>query len=586
MARKKISQLESAVDVTANDLIQIVDVEDGDMAPSGTNKKATAQLLANELGKLTSVTVTGGTTARSLPNRFKDIINPIDFGAIGDGVSRPLSTIYPTLAAAQSVYPFVTSLSQELDWAAIQAAVNESMKTGKMVYIVGPGPYMISDTIVVKITRNATHPFPIPDINDVHFVDLTNATILGYGMPTLKATTAVASIMELIFDTSDSDVGPFYSQIEGLGFDGNNLAIAAIKSDYTMHSAIVRNRIWNIERGIQYNGYAGALIMHNTIRAKHAIYFPGPGGGDSVIFANDIYAQDGMDSSCFYFGWYSGNTKISGNTFTNPYGSTYLTIGVQVAGGPTSGQEARDLVIENNEFCGFKVSIRMDGQASGNKNVYRIIVTGNRTLPFGSQNDGTLVSAVDCRGLHIVDNLLNSSALNTATNKGIDLARCQQTKIADNKFANYNIDALILTNCEDSEVVNNTFIDCAKSGQSFVVVNLYGSSSARNYFKNNYFRQSDSANFGEYGIYENTGVDYTFSFDNTFDGFNIPHTKVGANSIMQRKEYLASVPATGSFYQGDVVWNTTPSAGGTPGWVCTTSGVNTFVFKAMANLAP
>ena len=527
----------------------------------------------------------GSSTARSLANRFADIVNPIDFGAIGDGVSRPLSTIYATLAAAQSVYPFVTSLSQELDWAAIQAAVNESMKTGKMVYIVGPGPYMISDTIVVKITRNAAPTPPSPG-SDVHFLDLTNATIIGYGMPTLKATNAIASMMELIYDTTDSDIGPFYSKIEGLGFDGNNIAIAAIKSDYTMHCSIVRNRIWNIERGIEYNGYAVSLIMHNTIRAKYALYFPGPGGGDSMIFANDFYSPQGMDSSCCYFGYYSGNTKISGNTFTNEYGSTYLTIGIQVAGGPTSGQESRDLIIENNEFSGFKNAIRMDGQASGNKNIYRIIITGNRTLPYSSQNDGLLVSAVDCRGLHIVDNLFNSDALSVATGIGVDLTRCQQTKIADNKFINYNTNVLVLTNCEDTEVVNNTFIDCAKSGISFVVVNLYGSSSARNYFKNNYFKQSNSTSFGEYAILENTGVNYTFSFDNIFDGFERPHTKVGANSIMQRKEYSSTIPATGSFYQGDIVWNTTPSAGGTPGWVCTTSGVNTFVFKAMANLAP
>jgi len=50
----KISQLTSATDVTANDLIQIVDVEDGVMAPSGTNKKATASLLANQLVPLIS----------------------------------------------------------------------------------------------------------------------------------------------------------------------------------------------------------------------------------------------------------------------------------------------------------------------------------------------------------------------------------------------------------------------------------------------------------------------------------------------------------------------------------------------------
>jgi len=48
----KISQLTSATDVTASDLMQIVDVEDGVMAPSGTNKKATAQLVANNLAKI------------------------------------------------------------------------------------------------------------------------------------------------------------------------------------------------------------------------------------------------------------------------------------------------------------------------------------------------------------------------------------------------------------------------------------------------------------------------------------------------------------------------------------------------------
>lgn len=45
----KISQLESAVDITASDLIQIIDVEDDSMAPSGTNKKITASVLANHL---------------------------------------------------------------------------------------------------------------------------------------------------------------------------------------------------------------------------------------------------------------------------------------------------------------------------------------------------------------------------------------------------------------------------------------------------------------------------------------------------------------------------------------------------------
>jgi hypothetical protein len=43
--------------------------------------------------------------------------------SIGDGKSHPLSERYATLAAAQAEYPFVTSLAQEIDWAAIQKAL-------------------------------------------------------------------------------------------------------------------------------------------------------------------------------------------------------------------------------------------------------------------------------------------------------------------------------------------------------------------------------------------------------------------------------------------------------------------------------
>ena len=103
MARKKISQLESATDVTASDLIQIVDVEDSDMAVSGTNKKATAQLLANELGKLTNVTATGSTTARSLVNRFADVVNVKDFGAVGNGVADDTAAFSNAIAASNFI---------------------------------------------------------------------------------------------------------------------------------------------------------------------------------------------------------------------------------------------------------------------------------------------------------------------------------------------------------------------------------------------------------------------------------------------------------------------------------------------------
>ena len=48
----------------------------------------------------------------------------------------------------------------------------------------------------------------------------------------------------------------------------------------------------------------------------------------------------------------------------------------------------------------------------------------------------------------------------------------------------------------------------------------------------------------------------------------------------------SAAPTTGSYALGSIVYNTAPSAGGPPGWVCTTAGgPGTMVWKAMANLA-
>ena len=80
---KKISQLGVSVDLTANDLFQVVDKDDTSMSPTGTNKQITAQTLGDYL----PVTATGSSASRSLKNRFADTVNVKDFGAVGDGVA-------------------------------------------------------------------------------------------------------------------------------------------------------------------------------------------------------------------------------------------------------------------------------------------------------------------------------------------------------------------------------------------------------------------------------------------------------------------------------------------------------------------
>ena len=70
------------------------------------------------------VTATWTPIPRLLPDRFADVVNVRDFGAVFDGASHPLSAYYPTLAAAQAVYPHAVALTDEIDGVAIQAAIN------------------------------------------------------------------------------------------------------------------------------------------------------------------------------------------------------------------------------------------------------------------------------------------------------------------------------------------------------------------------------------------------------------------------------------------------------------------------------
>lgn len=65
-----------------------------------------------------------GSVLRSIADKLRDSVTFEDFGAIGDGTHHPLSERFASLPAAQVKYPHATSLTDSIDWAAIQAALD------------------------------------------------------------------------------------------------------------------------------------------------------------------------------------------------------------------------------------------------------------------------------------------------------------------------------------------------------------------------------------------------------------------------------------------------------------------------------
>ncbi|MDM3222497.1 hypothetical protein OGV71_12260 [Citrobacter sp. Cf088] len=118
-----------------------------------------------------------GSVVRTQHDKNADFISAKDFGAVGDGQYHLLSEYYPTLASAQAVYPFITSLSQTIDFAGIQAAIN----TGRNVFV--PSGLYYTSTPFDMSASNTIKGETNPEINrPATFISVVgNITCFHYG---------------------------------------------------------------------------------------------------------------------------------------------------------------------------------------------------------------------------------------------------------------------------------------------------------------------------------------------------------------------------------------------------------------------
>lgn len=109
-----------------------IQIQLADLADSISEANAGADRASNEADRAEAVVEesdkflqTGlGAVVRPLRDKMRDTVSVKDFGAICDGISHPLRERYATLESAQLVYPHATSLNDEIDWCAAQAAFN------------------------------------------------------------------------------------------------------------------------------------------------------------------------------------------------------------------------------------------------------------------------------------------------------------------------------------------------------------------------------------------------------------------------------------------------------------------------------
>lgn len=93
-----------------------------------------------------------GRTVTTVPTYLLNnaVFNIKDWGAIGDGNSHPLSGFFATLTLARVVYPHATALTNEIDWAATQGALNACNTAGGGTVHCPAGTYLVTDLTVPR----------------------------------------------------------------------------------------------------------------------------------------------------------------------------------------------------------------------------------------------------------------------------------------------------------------------------------------------------------------------------------------------------------------------------------------------------
>ncbi len=118
---------------------------------------------------------------------------------VGNGVSKPLSGYYSTLAAAQAAYPHVTALTDTLDWAVIQAAINTiNIETDGYLYL-PPGIWDCNKQVILK--------------SDVHLVGA------GFRQSYIRFTTSLGTNVAGI-DASTATSGAYAPTLTNLAVTG------------------------------------------------------------------------------------------------------------------------------------------------------------------------------------------------------------------------------------------------------------------------------------------------------------------------------------------------------------------------------
>lgn len=414
----KITDLEAATTITANDLIQIIDFDDKTMSPAGTNRKITASNAANQLANLISsvppVMVTALSTKANLNSPTFD----------GNVVLPTTTSIGPVNSAEIGRLSGVTSgIQGQLDLKAPLASPNF---TGNSV-ISNP-----NNSLSTAIRTGSLHSLEVYGARTLSLCAPDNA-IRGFGIGgTVAAPTAMADNVSSVSLNGFAWNG---SGFNGYGFGGiagihiNTKGVQTTSNGggfITFHTTPQNTVNASIERvRIDHNGNVGIGTLSPTERlsvvsdAATITRFSGPATPTVAALDQGIAIQPTQSSSIVQkngFIDFRNENDIaitSINSFHYPDGGSDLAISATNIGSRTANRRAEIVRIKGNGNVG--IGTNSPGarlSVASNSSQYDVAVnviesthaTSKRAaVLLGSWNIGQSVNGNAARDFYVYD---------------------------------------------------------------------------------------------------------------------------------------------------------------------------------------
>lgn len=456
-------------------------------------------------------------------------INVLDYGADATGATNSATAIQAALNAVPSGGELVFPAGTYLINSQLTVSVNSIRIRGEVPYLGG-----------TKIQANAA------SINlfkvESYGVFFQNLTLNGFETSSVygENTTCKGIVFQRGNNTKDIDSqvqNCFFDQLEtGVYGIGANLEVLNSTFQRSVHGCYFERLAATECRGFVVNGnrfhIIGGVSTDSSVANATAVKFT-----SVAAFMNQVINNYSDDAKFFFVGPCGHGTQISNN------------------------------LIHRNRNTAIKI------------------------LASGDNSDRVSGGVVG----NVIGNLTDTAAY--IDGYGIYVDGATGVLIANNSLHYIRAHGIWLTNSALKNQVVGNLINCvnvlyATDGAIYSGIKI-DSGSTFNNVANNYIQQNLAGGmqyginvYGDENIFSNNDVYYA-SGATTF--FNLDTTVVAYGSTESRwyaprQEFQNAAPSTGKWSRGDIVWNSLPTSGQPPGWVCVTTG-SPGTWKAMANLA-